>query len=639
MKLNLPVLVFILLLSAPMLSFAFSSEAVTGQRTGGDTLPVEEVKALIREAKSQVDTLPRKALANAQKAIGLLQKTGNNKQLLSEAYFEAGYAYNILGKTDSSVIWFNKVLSVPDLDADIKARTFDLLGINYRKLGDYQRAHQYADKALKIYRSINDSAGIIKTLINDARVYNSNGNHKKAMHLYFKALDYTEKVKDTLKTGQLYGWIANVYMDIDNDSIGKIYYRKAIRKLKFYKSSCSYADNLNNYGIVFYDEEAYDSALFYFLKALDVYQKVGQTDGIAAGYQNIGISYVFLNRADEGLKYLFRAAKMFKDLNLPRDQASALVDVGRAYIEMNRFDSAGYYLHKALDISTSVRHAFSTKEALRLLYKMNEKAGNYKQALSDYKNYMAFKDSIDSREMKENLQELEVKYQTARREQEILKLKERELLDKAQKKLLIVGIVGLVFAFGLTVWLILLRRKKDLVIQRQKILVYRNEQALAKAELEKKQTHEKQMQNELEYKTKQLATHALNMMQKNKLLQDIKNDIEERLNSSDCKSPATMKQVKQRIQQGLNVDKDWDVFKLYFEQVNQDFFKKLKEVNPHLTANDFRLAALIKLNMSIKEMASVLNISPDSLKNARYRLKKKLNLKEEENMNAFIRDL
>jgi DNA-binding CsgD family transcriptional regulator len=81
------------------------------------------------------------------------------------------------------------------------------------------------------------------------------------------------------------------------------------------------------------------------------------------------------------------------------------------------------------------------------------------------------------------------------------------------------------------------------------------------------------------------------------------------------------------------------VFKLYFEEVNRDFYRKLNDLNPELTTNDHRLCALIKLNMNSKEMASVLNVAPNSIKSSRYRLKKKLGLDMEADLEEFIRSL
>ncbi len=75
---------------------------------------------------------------------------------------------------------------------------------------------------------------------------------------------------------------------------------------------------------------------------------------------------------------------------------------------------------------------------------------------------------------------------------------------------------------------------------------------------------------------------------------------------------------------------------MYFEEVNQTFFSKLREINPNTSPAEERLAALIKLKMNIKETASVLNISPSSVKMARHRLRQKLNLPQDIDLYDFI---
>jgi len=596
-------------------------------------------KKLIGIAQKTEGSSPKTSLYNSKKAVHILEQTGDKSSLILQAYFQMARAYYLLGEVDSSVIWFNKILSSPDQDIRIKAMTLNMLCIAYRREGEYEKATKFAHDALEAYRSVHDSSGMMEAIINEAKIYHYSGNNKKAMKIYMDALPYAKKTKDTLIAGMLYSLIANVYMDIEQVDKGKEYYRKAIQKLKSKDNTHTYADLLNNYGIVFFDEGRYDSALFYYNQALDVYRSIGQTDAIGAGYQNIGITQVLMKNSTIGLDYLHRALDIFNNQELPNDKASVLVDLGSAFIETQQFDSATYYLKRALNISEEIGNTYYNKQALFLLYQLNEKKNNYIGALHFFKEYTAFKDSVDNLTMKENIQELEVKYQTAEHEKEIIQLKDKELLDKTQKRLLIVGILGLILAFGLILINLLIRRKKDKVINQQKLLVSRKEKALTKAELERRQAHEKQLETELEFKTRQLVTHTLTMMQKNKLLQDITLDIESRINSSDCKSREAMKELKKNLKQGLNVDNDWDMFKLYFEQINEDFFEKLKTINPSLTGNDYRICALIKLNMSVKEMASVLNISPYSLKNGRYRLKKKLKLKHGTELNAFLINL
>ena len=81
---------------------------------------------------------------------------------------------------------------------------------------------------------------------------------------------------------------------------------------------------------------------------------------------------------------------------------------------------------------------------------------------------------------------------------------------------------------------------------------------------------------------------------------------------------------------------DWVKFEFHFKKSNPDFFSKLDDLHPHLTPNDTRICAFIKLNIPNKQMASLLNINPKSLEMTRYRLRKKLGLAERFNLYNYI---
>jgi DNA-binding CsgD family transcriptional regulator len=87
------------------------------------------------------------------------------------------------------------------------------------------------------------------------------------------------------------------------------------------------------------------------------------------------------------------------------------------------------------------------------------------------------------------------------------------------------------------------------------------------------------------------------------------------------------------------MDKDWDGFRLHFEKVNNGFFEKIQSQYPSLSAKDLKLCALMKLNLETKEIASILDISPESVKVARHRLRKKFDLPTDQSLHAFLRSL
>lgn len=120
---------------------------------------------------------------------------------------------------------------------------------------------------------------------------------------------------------------------------------------------------------------------------------------------------------------------------------------------------------------------------------------------------------------------------------------------------------------------------------------------------------------------------------------DLKTSISNFQKSQNGESSKQLRNLQHMIDHSFNLDQDWEEFKMHFEAVHKGFFKALKRHAPELTINELRLSALVKLNLNIKEAATILNISPDSVKTARYRLRKKLNLKSDQDLSGFLMDV
>ena len=148
-----------------------------------------------------------------------------------------------------------------------------------------------------------------------------------------------------------------------------------------------------------------------------------------------------------------------------------------------------------------------------------------------------------------------------------------------------------------------------------------------------KKLEAQQLHNELEYREGQLSALAVQMLQKNELLMELKEKLEAE-NGAAKDHP-----INRIISKGLNQDKEWADFNASFESMNKNFYSRIRQAYPDISPNELKICALIKMNLSIKEMAGILNISPDSVKTARYRLRKKLQLNSEDNLTDFILNL
>jgi len=91
--------------------------------------------------------------------------------------------------------------------------------------------------------------------------------------------------------------------------------------------------------------------------------------------------------------------------------------------------------------------------------------------------------------------------------------------------------------------------------------------------------------------------------------------------------------------ENMSEDDTWNEFEMRFKEIHEDFYTQLGQLFPNLTPNELRLCAFLKLNLSTKEISSITYQSPESIKTARYRLRKKLNLDRDSNLTSFLHSL
>ena len=174
------------------------------------------------------------------------------------------------------------------------------------------------------------------------------------------------------------------------------------------------------------------------------------------------------------------------------------------------------------------------------------------------------------------------------------------------------------------------RLEKDRILEKSS-----REIALKELEAQKQiiQLKNERLHQDIEARNRELAVSTMSMIKKNNVLNDFK---EELLKFSEIETVAPL--VK-KINKSLNDKGDWEFFEEAFNHADKDFFKKVKDIHPNLTANDLRFCVYLRLNLSSKEIAPLLNISHRSVEIKRYRLRKKINLDNKVNLNNYFIDL
>ncbi|PWD99605.1 triple tyrosine motif-containing protein [Marinilabilia rubra] len=195
--------------------------------------------------------------------------------------------------------------------------------------------------------------------------------------------------------------------------------------------------------------------------------------------------------------------------------------------------------------------------------------------------------------------------------------------------------------------LIRLRTKKikEKLKKEQEELMYRKEQSQIQRKLKEQRELEKLKNEKLRidnlYKSKELANSTMGVIKKNQFLTELKENLEKIKNFSEQNKEVTndISGVIRKINKDLDNEESWKVFEDYFDKVHEKFLEKMKARYPILTPKDLRLSAYLRMNLTTKEIAPLMNISVRGVEISRYRLRKKMNLDRNESLNDFLINL
>ncbi len=188
----------------------------------------------------------------------------------------------------------------------------------------------------------------------------------------------------------------------------------------------------------------------------------------------------------------------------------------------------------------------------------------------------------------------------------------------------------LIFILLVLIWYMLSKKYYN---DKQQKLLMKAQREIELKELESSQKiiklNNEKLRNDIASKNRELATSTMSIIKKNEFLSNLKTEL---LKGDE----QNIKKVVKIIDNNLNNTDDWKMFQEAFNNADQNFLDKMKEKHDNLTPNDLRLCAYLRLNLSSKEIAPLLNISPRSVEVKRYRLRKKMNLEHDMNLTNYI---
>lgn len=579
---------------------------------------INKVETAQKLSKAYRHNDPEASFHYASEALKISKKIsygkGEGYSLLSLALY-----YRFLPNADSARFYFkgsSKKFRSLDLKNDLwlalnESATYETL------LGEFEYAINLAEEGIELAMELKNGAKLVDNLQRKATIYMDMTNYVSAMEETIKA----SKVLDTLQPEDKKRK-AIVLADIGRIDMLRGREKEAIPNLEkslqiFHEiddpfwSATIYIELGNCYWYL----KEYDKCIQAYEESLVISKKMNREDFIAANNNNIGATYAEIGQFSKALTYQISAHEITKSSKSQNNLIISHNDLARTYIGLKEYSKALHHTNLAIKIADSINVPELLEDGYLRQADIFEQLGNYKLALENQRKYQITHDSVQSIKLEKEIDEIETKYETDKKEQQIA-FQEKEITVLEQEAS-IGNLQRLLMGIGLLLSL---------------IGFYAIRQKMKRNKLEKEK-----VDAELAFKKKELTTHALNLARKNETLENLKSKAEE-LKIKE-QSGTGYNQLIRSINFDLQDDNNWENFSRYFEEVHKDFNSNVKTKYPQVTSNELRLLALLKMNLSSKEIANILNISAEGIKKARYRLRKKLDLSTEDSLQDLVLSL
>lgn len=457
----------------------------------------------------------------------------------AEVYYNLGQLYSLPGSYDMAIDNFQKATRIFKNTGDklSEAVCYYHIGYIYFAQNIYDDAIENFQRALKRYQTVNDTSNIAECFRMIGITYNYKGNYDQSLEKYLGALRLFEEIKDSISIAKCYTDIGILNYDLENFDKSIEYLQKSLEIKESLSDKRGVSNCYLNMGVISNDQGNHDQAIGYFLSALKTFIELDDKYGISACYTNIGVSNSDKGNITDAKKYYLKAIEIDKELGDKSGMAvlnnnianlhffiadSLILSNIQKSVAIKHLDSAMYFGKNSLALSKEIGSFSYQSSNLELLMNASYKKQEYKKSLEYAYDLLAIKDSLFNTEKTNAIQEMETKYETEKKQQQI-ELQESQLIIKEAKikqqtifRNLLITILGAVIVIiCLVIYAYVQKRKDNQKIREQnEFILDANEELKQLNEEITTQKEEIESQRDHVMRQKEEITDSINYAQK-----------------------------------------------------------------------------------------------------------------------------
>ncbi len=479
----------------------------------------------------------------------------------------------------------------------------------------------HSERSLQAALACGDSTRQARAEVYLGSAYLNKSNYTEALKHFQQAEAMYDALNDMSGMGGLYLDMALLYSEMHQKSVARSYTFRATEIFKETGEQMKYGVALVDLSSDLLDIKLADSALYY----LQIAEPIVTASNLrAAGYmeQNFGAAYYLKDRYDEAIEH-YRKGLILSE-KIGNEHLSTLLNIfiSECYLAKANFAEAYRYALIADSLTLPSPRNFLRSKATLAVSKAAHTLGEHKRSYEAFIEYIGLIDSLSGDAKQREIAALEQVYEADKNRKAIeFQKQENALLPEANAAstnrnyaLLACLLLTMVLAYAF------------ISKQRHKL---RGQQAAIKI----KALENENLNQEVEFKSRELTSKALHIARKNEMIQSLHDQLKAITTHQDS---AALNGLVSQLKFTQQQDDHWDTFIEQFTALNPDFYEKFCKAHPELSKGDMRLAALLRMGLGSKDIASMLNISEPGMKKARYRLRKKMNLQAVDNLEMEI---
>jgi tetratricopeptide (TPR) repeat protein len=339
----------------------------------------------------------------------------------------------------------------------------------YRNAANYPEAFKALRWALVQFVKTDDRKGYSAAYNNIASLHYMLSNHAVAQFYYFQSLRISEQLGDVKGVAKCFNNIGVVNLEQKQFNKALFYFRQCYKILEKLNDKNGMADCLNNIGSIYYSRNQINEAIAAYESSIEINEKLGDKKDVSTALHNIGLMYSNSKNYKEALNYYHRSLLLDEESSDIPSSIITYVNIADCYINLKMLHIALKYAKESLQKASDANLKTDIMNAYELMYKIEERNNNFKEALVYHEKFKQYSDSIYNIETSNKVDNLEEQYINEKKEkQEIISAKEAEItLIRLQEKehavtqyIFIIGLVLIIFVSLIYIVFFLLRKTK-----------------------------------------------------------------------------------------------------------------------------------------------------------------------------------